>query len=136
MLTYTHVHIQWREEVGSYRQSGWGRGGFSVVFTLSMYGFYKNTKAITFLNLENTTKLLFIDTLSLLANLGFPLNNSTAAAIKKGTHLRDARPPRFPRNPGRRWGEKRAPLLDQAEIPALSFLTWSAILEGSLLTTL
>lgn len=61
-----------------------------------MYGFYKNTKAIFFLNLENTTKLLFIDTLSLLANLGFPLNNSTAAAIKKGTHLRDARPPHFP----------------------------------------
>lgn len=59
---YTHVHVRWRSEVRSYRQSGWGRGRFPVVFTISMYGFYKNTKAISFLNLKNTTKLLFIDT--------------------------------------------------------------------------
>lgn len=54
------------------------------------------TKHQSYTYLENTTKLFLIDTLSHLANLGFPPNNSSAAAIKKGTHLRDARPPHFP----------------------------------------
>lgn len=67
-----------------------------AVVTMSIYGFYKNTKAVTFSHLENTVKLFLIDAFSHLANLGFPPNNSTAAAIKKGSPLRDARPPHCP----------------------------------------
>lgn len=132
---YTHVRVQWRSEVRSYRQSGWGRERFPVVFTISMCGFYKNTKAISFFNLENTTKLL-IDTFKSFGKPWFSSQQQHSRRHQEGNPPERWPPSPFPPKSRKALGREEGRLLDHAEIPTLSFLTWSAILEGSLLTTL
>lgn len=112
-----------------------GEGKISGSFYNKHVWILQKHQSYQFFNLENTTKLL-IDTFKSFGKPWFSSQQQHSRRHQEGNPPERCPPSRFPLKSRKVLGREEGRLLDHAEIPTLSFLTWSAILEGSLLTTL